>query len=300
MPTWLQLVGHDEPVLLVGDQQGPRGEARVSETLQPQRGLLQHGLGAGEDEQLLGMALPRSGPQPGPGPSGENDGLDDGIVHFHGRTPCHRSTKAARRRGRRQRLLYRQILGGSRAAAGPRWQRRSHRPLGAGQAPSPLRGGGARGVLSSFHGWRTLPRLSASGDPGDRQASTPVSGCGVPGSPLRRYLYDILDEFIARGGKRARPAMAMLACEAVGGEPQQGAVGGLRHRVLPRRRAHPRRHHGRESPAPRPEVRAHRPRRAPGHQRRRLRARAGVHHRGARPGLWTTPRSWPSSTSSGR
>jgi geranylgeranyl diphosphate synthase type I len=39
------------------------------------------------------------------------------------------------------------------------------------------------------------------------------------GSPLRPYLYDILDEFIARGGKRARPAMAMLACEAVGGEP---------------------------------------------------------------------------------
>jgi len=37
-------------------------------------------------------------------------------------------------------------------------------------------------------------------------------------SPLRTYLYDILDEFITRGGKRARPAMAMLACEAVGGE----------------------------------------------------------------------------------
>jgi geranylgeranyl diphosphate synthase, type I len=40
-------------------------------------------------------------------------------------------------------------------------------------------------------------------------------------SPLRTYLYDILDEFIARGGKRARPAMAMLACEAVGGEPKK-------------------------------------------------------------------------------
>ncbi len=37
-------------------------------------------------------------------------------------------------------------------------------------------------------------------------------------SPLRRYLYNILDEFIARGGKRARPAMAMLASEAVGGQ----------------------------------------------------------------------------------
>jgi len=46
------------------------------------------------------------------------------------------------------------------------------------------------------------------------------------GSPLRRYLYDILDEFIARGGKRARPAMTMLACEAVGGEPQKALSAG--------------------------------------------------------------------------
>jgi geranylgeranyl diphosphate synthase type I len=45
-------------------------------------------------------------------------------------------------------------------------------------------------------------------------------------SPLRRYLYDILDEFIARGGKRARPAMAMLACEAVGGEPLRALSAG--------------------------------------------------------------------------
>jgi geranylgeranyl diphosphate synthase, type I len=45
-------------------------------------------------------------------------------------------------------------------------------------------------------------------------------------SPLRRYLYDILDEFIARGGKRARPAMAMLACEAVGGEPRKALSAG--------------------------------------------------------------------------
>jgi geranylgeranyl diphosphate synthase type I len=45
-------------------------------------------------------------------------------------------------------------------------------------------------------------------------------------SPLRRYLYDILDEFITRGGKRARPAMAMLACEAVGGEPHKALSAG--------------------------------------------------------------------------
>jgi geranylgeranyl diphosphate synthase, type I len=45
-------------------------------------------------------------------------------------------------------------------------------------------------------------------------------------SPLRRYLYDILDEFITRGGKRARPAMAMLACEAVGGDPKKAISAG--------------------------------------------------------------------------
>lgn len=40
------------------------------------------------------------------------------------------------------------------------------------------------------------------------------------GSALDRYLYAILDEFVGRGGKRVRPAMTMLACEAVGGDPQ--------------------------------------------------------------------------------
>lgn len=44
---------------------------------------------------------------------------------------------------------------------------------------------------------------------------------GVPeGAPLHTYLYGILDEFVGRGGKRVRPAMAMLACEAVGGDPR--------------------------------------------------------------------------------
>jgi geranylgeranyl diphosphate synthase type I len=50
---------------------------------------------------------------------------------------------------------------------------------------------------------------------------------GVPeGSPLHRYLYGILDEFITRGGKRVRPAMALLACEAVGGEPRKALGSG--------------------------------------------------------------------------
>jgi len=46
------------------------------------------------------------------------------------------------------------------------------------------------------------------------------------GSPLHRYLYGILDEFIMRGGKRARPAMTMLACQAVGGEPGRALASG--------------------------------------------------------------------------
>lgn len=46
------------------------------------------------------------------------------------------------------------------------------------------------------------------------------------GSPLHRYLYSILDEFIGRGGKRARPAMAMLGCQAVGGDPARALSSG--------------------------------------------------------------------------
>jgi geranylgeranyl diphosphate synthase, type I len=41
-----------------------------------------------------------------------------------------------------------------------------------------------------------------------------------------RYLYGILDQFIGRGGKRTRPAMAMLACEAVGGDPRRALSSG--------------------------------------------------------------------------
>jgi geranylgeranyl diphosphate synthase type I len=50
---------------------------------------------------------------------------------------------------------------------------------------------------------------------------------GLPvGSALNRYLYGILDEFIERGGKRTRPAMAMLACKAVGGDPHKALAAG--------------------------------------------------------------------------
>ena len=49
---------------------------------------------------------------------------------------------------------------------------------------------------------------------------------GSKESPLQRYLYGILDEFISRGGKRVRPAMAMLACSATGGDPHKALTGG--------------------------------------------------------------------------
>lgn len=50
--------------------------------------------------------------------------------------------------------------------------------------------------------------------------------CVPEGSPLHRYLYGVLDEFISRGGKRVRPAMAMLACAAAGGEPHKALASG--------------------------------------------------------------------------
>lgn len=56
-----------------------------------------------------------------------------------------------------------------------------------------------------------------------------LHGCltAVPkGSDRQLYLYGILDEFISRGGKRTRPAMAMLACEAVGGDPRKALSSG--------------------------------------------------------------------------
>jgi geranylgeranyl diphosphate synthase type I len=51
-------------------------------------------------------------------------------------------------------------------------------------------------------------------------------GAANKDQPRQRYLYSILDEFIARGGKRTRPAMAMLGCEAVGGDPRLSLSGG--------------------------------------------------------------------------
>jgi len=38
---------------------------------------------------------------------------------------------------------------------------------------------------------------------------------------MRRYLYDLVADFTANGGKRHRPLICLLACEAVGGDPIQ-------------------------------------------------------------------------------
>lgn len=38
---------------------------------------------------------------------------------------------------------------------------------------------------------------------------------------MRRYLYDLVADFTANGGKRHRPLICLLACEAVGGDPKK-------------------------------------------------------------------------------
>ena len=59
----------------------------------------------------------------------------------------------------------------------------------------------------------------------DRQLAAYLEG-KAQGTRLRPYLYDILQDFVARGGKRLRPAMAMLACEAVGSDPLRALPSG--------------------------------------------------------------------------
>ena len=67
---------------------------------------------------------------------------------------------------------------------------------------------------------------------------------------MARYLYGPLKSFSDNAGKRHRPIICLLACEAVGGDRDGLAVGG-RHRALPHRRADPRRHRGQLAHAPR-------------------------------------------------
>jgi hypothetical protein len=73
-PDGAQLLGDDEAVLGVGDDQR-RGEAgRVAGAA---GGLLEHSLGPGERQKLLGVGLAREGPEPGAGAAGEQN-RDDG------------------------------------------------------------------------------------------------------------------------------------------------------------------------------------------------------------------------------
>lgn len=47
-----------------------------------------------------------------------------------------------------------------------------------------------------------------------------ADGVGVH-PDMRRYLYDMLADFTANGGKRHRPLICLLACEALGGDPKK-------------------------------------------------------------------------------
>lgn len=48
---------------------------------------------------------------------------------------------------------------------------------------------------------------------------------------MERYLYGMIREFTAGGGKRHRPLICLLACEAVGGDPElaRGAAAAIEH-----------------------------------------------------------------------
>ncbi|MCH3948837.1 MAG: polyprenyl synthetase family protein [Olsenella sp.] len=48
---------------------------------------------------------------------------------------------------------------------------------------------------------------------------TPLPDETFAGNDLARYLYDPLARFTRSGGKRTRPALVLLGCEAVGGDP---------------------------------------------------------------------------------
>ncbi len=74
----LQLLGGDEAVLLVGDDQR-RAAGDRCHTLP---GGLQHGLFAGQCQELLGVGLARQWPQAGAGAAGKDDGKK--VLHGGG------------------------------------------------------------------------------------------------------------------------------------------------------------------------------------------------------------------------
>ena len=76
---------------------------------------------------------------------------------------------------------------------------------------------GAPGALFAAYLGEKRPQIEAF-------LATCAPAC-VPGTAeatradLDRYLYQPLERFTASGGKRTRPALALLGCEAVGGDP---------------------------------------------------------------------------------
>lgn len=72
-----QLLGNDEAVFFVGDDDGAGGFN--AETVEPARGDLQQGFGAGERQELLGVGFAGGRPQAGAGTTGEDDGLEHGV-----------------------------------------------------------------------------------------------------------------------------------------------------------------------------------------------------------------------------
>ncbi len=100
---------------------------------------------------------------------------------------------------------------------------------------------------------------------------------------MDRYLYDPLSQYYANAGKRHRPLICLLACDAVGGDSAAGMAVCRGHRALPHGSAHPRRHRGLLPDPPRRTLPPRRRGRGPGDQRRRPRTLARVRHGGRRP-----------------
>jgi geranylgeranyl diphosphate synthase type I len=62
---------------------------------------------------------------------------------------------------------------------------------------------------------------------GSFDATLAAPYAATPGHPdLVRYLYSPLGAFVANGGKRFRPVICQIACELVGGDPQDALVTG--------------------------------------------------------------------------
>lgn len=94
---------------------------------------------------------------------------------------------------------------------------------GAGVAGAGEKSVAGAAAAERFPGERFAAYLAAVRPAIDGYLADTAAAC-VPGTPaqaaadLDRYLYGPLARFTASGGKRTRPALALLGCEAVGGE----------------------------------------------------------------------------------